>query len=105
MTRRLEVHIEELALHGFAAADRHRIGDALQAELEQQFTAQDLSSFGDKAISIPRMSCAAFKSAPGAPPQDIGSALARSLHRGLSQSVASGSRAPKSSLHGGGRAR
>jgi hypothetical protein len=29
----IEVHIEELVLHGFAVGDRWRIGDALESEL------------------------------------------------------------------------
>jgi hypothetical protein len=104
MARRLEVHIEELALHGFAGVDRRRIGDALQAELERQFAGRDLPSFGDKGVSIARLSCA-FKSVPGAPPKNIGADLARSLHRGLLRSVARSSDAPKSFLHGRGRTR
>jgi hypothetical protein len=105
MARRLELHIEELALHGFAGRDRHRIGDALQAELELRFAAQDLSSFGDKSIAIGRLSCAAIKSVPGAPPQAIGAALARGLHRDLSRSAATGFGAAKPRLRDGVRTR
>jgi hypothetical protein len=96
MTRRLEVHIEELVLHGFAAADRRRIGDALQAELERQFSAQDLPTLDDKGISIARLACGVFRSVPGSPCQNIGADLARSLHRGLSQSVARSQGGPMS---------
>ncbi|MGA2288457.1 hypothetical protein [Bradyrhizobium sp.] len=103
MARRLELHIEELALHGFASRDRHRVGDALQAELERQFAAQDLSWLGDKSIAVARLSCAAIKSAPGAPPNTIGAALARGLHRGLSRSAANGFGAAKSGFHRGVR--
>jgi hypothetical protein len=105
MTRRLELDIEELVLHGFAGADRRRIGDALQAELERQFTAQELPSFGDKSISIARLSCAAFTCAAGATSSNIGADLAHSLHRGLSRSVASKPGAVASSLHRGARTR
>jgi hypothetical protein len=31
---RVIVHIEEMVLHGFAAADRHAIADAVQRELQ-----------------------------------------------------------------------
>jgi hypothetical protein len=88
MARRLEVHIEEVVLHGFAGADRRRVGDALQAELERQFAAQELPSFGDKGVCIARLSCTAFASTAGATSDRIGTGLAHSLHRGLSQSVA-----------------
>ena len=33
---RVELHIEELVLHGFPPRDRARIGDAVQAELDRK---------------------------------------------------------------------
>jgi hypothetical protein len=33
--REIEVHIEELVLHGFAPGARRAVGDALQSELQQ----------------------------------------------------------------------
>ena len=33
MTRRIELHIEELVLHGFDPHQRHAIGDAVRTEL------------------------------------------------------------------------
>jgi hypothetical protein len=35
----VRVHIDELVLHGFDPASRHAIADAVQAELQQRFTA------------------------------------------------------------------
>jgi hypothetical protein len=34
--RTIVLHIEELVLHGFAAASRHAIGDALRVEIERR---------------------------------------------------------------------
>jgi hypothetical protein len=40
--REIEVHIEELVLHGFAASERWKIGDALESELRGLLAAQGL---------------------------------------------------------------
>src|SRR3712207_3298477 len=36
----IELHIEELVLHGFAPGDRYRIGEAVQRELARLFAEQ-----------------------------------------------------------------
>ena len=36
----LNLHIEELVLHGFAPGDRYRIGEAVQQELTRLFAEQ-----------------------------------------------------------------
>ena len=40
----IELHIEELVLHGFAPGDRHPIGDAVEHELIRLFAEQGLPS-------------------------------------------------------------
>jgi hypothetical protein len=42
--REIEVHIEELILHGFEAGNRWRIADALQQELRGLLTAKGVPS-------------------------------------------------------------
>lgn len=37
MKRSLEIHIDELVLHGFSPFDKFRIGNAVQVELERLF--------------------------------------------------------------------
>ena len=36
----IELHIEELVLHGFEPGDRHRIGEAIERELARLFAEQ-----------------------------------------------------------------
>ena len=36
----VELHIEELVLHGFAPGDRYRIGEAVERELQRLLTVQ-----------------------------------------------------------------
>jgi hypothetical protein len=40
--REIDVHIEELVLHGFFAGDRWRIGDALEHELRGLLAAEGI---------------------------------------------------------------
>ena len=40
--KRIELHIEELVLHGFAPADRYRIGDTVQRELTRLLAEQGM---------------------------------------------------------------
>ena len=42
--REIEVHIEELILHGFEPSNRWRIGDALQEELQGLLAAKGIPS-------------------------------------------------------------
>jgi len=37
---RVEVHIEELVLHGFSSLDRHAVGDAVERELAARIAEQ-----------------------------------------------------------------
>jgi hypothetical protein len=41
--RSIELHIEELVLHGFSAGDRNRIADALRVELTRLLTEESAS--------------------------------------------------------------
>ena len=40
----IELHIEELVLHGFAPKDRYTIGEAVQRELSRLFAEQGVHS-------------------------------------------------------------
>lgn len=44
MNRSVEIHIEELVLHGYAPQDRYRIAAAVEAELVRLFTEKGLPS-------------------------------------------------------------
>ena len=48
---RLELHIDEIVLHGFSPHDRHAVGDAIAAALREQLTgtAPALAAAGDAA--------------------------------------------------------
>jgi hypothetical protein len=81
----VELHIEELVLHGFPAGDRHRIGDALQQELLRLIGEQGLPALLAQPLSRERLDGGAFKVGPGAKPQTVGTHLAQTLHHRLSR--------------------
>lgn len=77
----IEIHIEELILHGFNSSDRFRIGDAMQGALHRLIAAQSLPALFGKQAAIERLDAGQFKVAPGAGPQSIGDQLAQSVHQ------------------------
>ncbi len=79
----IELHIEELVLHGFAAGDRRRIGDAVQIELQRILGRESLTQLLHKESHTERLDAGTFKVAGGARPQTIGTQLARTVHRRL----------------------
>ncbi len=78
--REIEVHIEELILHGFAQADRWRIGDALENELRVLLAAHGVPRAW---LSNPaRVQTASIPSASLTKPVPAGSEIAGAVYRG-----------------------
>jgi hypothetical protein len=81
----LELHIEELVLHGFPVAQRMSIGDAVQQELQRLLTEQGLDGFAVGPVNIERINGGMFRVARGARPETVGSQLARQIHQQFPQ--------------------
>jgi hypothetical protein len=81
--RPVEIHIEELVLHGFASGDRHRIANAVQQELARLMTAQTVAASRENPLTLDRMQGGTFRVGPGTKPDVIGSQIARAVHRNL----------------------
>ena len=81
----IELHIEELVLHGFAAADRRAIGAAVEAELTRLLASRGLpASLADGATI--RAIDAGRVAVPGdARPANVGVQVAQSVYGGLSE--------------------
>lgn len=80
----LELHIEELVLHGFSPRDRLSIGDAMQQEILRLITEQGLPGISTGPISLARLDVGSFQVAPGMKARAIGVQLAQHLHPRLS---------------------
>ena len=73
----VHVHIEELVLHGFDPADRHRIGDAVQGELARLLAERGLRQ--PSPLDVPALSAGSVTLQRDAPARTIGTRVARAL--------------------------
>ena len=78
---KLSLHIDELVLHGFDAADRHAIADAVRAEIARRLGETAPAEIWRRGAAIDRIA------APDVPlpaaPRGAGAAIAAAVHRGL----------------------
>jgi len=84
LTPAVELHIEELVLHGFSPRDRFGISDALEQELARLLTEQGLPGLAMQSRSIERLDGGSLSIRAGARPQSIGAQLGERVHRQLS---------------------
>jgi hypothetical protein len=87
-TRRadVELHIDELVLHGFAAGDRHRIAAAMERELTRLISQGDLAHRASP-MQLDRIDAGSFQLDPSARPNHIGQTVAQRVYRQLSPGV------------------
>lgn len=83
MNPNVELHIEEVVLHGFLPGDRYRIGDALEHELSRLFTEQGMPLVHGGYIG--RLDGGAFEVKPDSTPEATGASVAGAVYRSLSQ--------------------
>ncbi|HEY9662752.1 MAG TPA: hypothetical protein V6C65_30230, partial [Allocoleopsis sp.] len=81
----LDLHIEQLILHGFAPGDRQVIASALQQELTRLFHEQGIPPSMQRGGEIPQLEGGQFQVVAGTPPQAIGTQIAQSIYGGLNQ--------------------
>jgi len=79
----VELHVEELVLHGFQPGDGLGIGDAVQQELSRMMTHQGLPWSSGQPVSIEYVDAGSFVVAHGQKAGSIGVQLAQNLHRGI----------------------
>jgi hypothetical protein len=75
---RLQVHVDELVLHGFSPHDRYAVGDGVQAELARVLTAE---RFDARPRTVERIDAGPVQvdPDPGSVGKEVGRAVARSL--------------------------
>ncbi|HJQ29573.1 MAG TPA: hypothetical protein VJ827_09535 [Rubrobacter sp.] len=79
----VELHIEELVLHGFPPEYRHRIGGAVENELSRLLTEQGVPPSLRDGGDILRLDAGAFQMKPGLGADAVGARVARSLYQGM----------------------
>ena len=81
--KRIELHIEELVLHGFAPADRYRIGDTVQRELTRLLAEQGMPASLIQSGEVARLDGGAFEITQGSRAEAIGDQVAQAVYRGM----------------------
>lgn len=79
----VELHIEELVLHGFPRSDRYRIAEAVELELSRLVTRVGLSPSLKQEATVDRVRGGSFQVAPGARAEATGRQIARAVFGGL----------------------
>jgi hypothetical protein len=86
---RIELHIEELVLHGFERKDRHSIADAFERELSrllsEQLAVQGVPPALSHEAERARLDAGAIHVAPDSKPASIGAQLAVAVYGGLTR--------------------
>jgi hypothetical protein len=80
----IELHIEELVLHGFVPGDRYRIADAVERELARLFAEQGVPPALAQEAEVARWDAGAFEIAPGARVEAVGAQVAHKVYGGFS---------------------
>lgn len=79
----IELHIEELLLHGFAPGDRYLIGEAVQRELTRLFAEQGVPPLLANGRGIAYLNGGSFHVASGSKAEAIGTQVAQSVYGGM----------------------
>jgi hypothetical protein len=81
--KNVELRIEELRLQGFAPADRYRIGEALERELDRLFTEQGVSPRLNQEREAQHLDGGVFELQPHLGAEAIGAQVAQTVYERL----------------------
>jgi len=81
----IELHVEELVLHGFAPSDRYVIGDAVEREMARLLIEQRIPSSLRSENATDEITGATFNAAYNAKPSAIGRQIAQAVYQGFSE--------------------
>lgn len=83
MNQVLEIHIDELVLHGFSPHDRHRIGDAVRQALYNRLTENGLHGVLNQGGYTPFLDAGFFNMHSSQKPETIGGNIAENIYQGF----------------------
>lgn len=86
------IEIDELVLHGFPAADRHAIADALETELARLVAERGLPAGLADGAGAALAPSGRFTLAPGAAGASVGAGAVEAIYQALRQGLAHPSR-------------
>lgn len=79
----VELHIEELMLHGFAPGDRYRIGEAVERELQRLLSEQAAPDLLKGSVEVARIDAGSFNLDQNAKSEMIGAQVAQAIYSGF----------------------
>ena len=85
ITPRVELHIEELILHGFAPGDLHHIAESMQSELSRLLNERGSDWLPPQEVEIPRLDGGAFEIGPQSKPESTGVQVANAIYQSMSR--------------------
>lgn len=85
----INLHIEELVLHGFAPGDRYTIADAVEKELSRLLSGH-FAEPGSRSLltsnnDATRLDAGAFQVEPRSQANSIGTQIAQAVHEGITK--------------------
>lgn len=80
----IELHINELVLHGFLRSEQHRIGEAVRQELLRQFSERDIPDTLIRHGDVSRLNAGSIQMGQGARPERIGMQVAQAVYGSVS---------------------
>ena len=83
MPKNIELHIEELVLHGFAPGDRYRIAEGVEQELTRLLADRGVPQSLERGGEIANMDGGAFEVVQGSRAQVVGAQVAKAVYGGL----------------------
>lgn len=81
----VELHVEELVLHGFQPGDRYEIALAVERELARVLTERGIPPSFAEGLTVEHLDAGAFNVAPSSTPQSVGEQVGQALYEGLSR--------------------
>ena len=79
----VEINIDELILHGFSPADRHKIGEALRSELARLVIENGISSHFSVGKNIGELNGGTFQVSKNMQAHAVGTKIANSIYGGM----------------------
>jgi hypothetical protein len=79
----IELHIEEMILHGFTQADRHRIAEAVQDELVRLLAEKGLPEAFEQGIEFSNLDGGSFVVGSGESPKSLGVRIGQAVYSGM----------------------
>ena len=79
--QQIELHIEQLVLHGFPSRDRAAIGEALQQELQRLIAEQGIQLETVRQAGRGRLDAGSFNMQAGETPTGIGTQIAHTVYQ------------------------